>query len=90
MDEIKVSSIDAKQLRKGWQEDFESCVREVIEAINNARTGAIISDSEELVRQTMAKFRQKVFQKAIQMKTDAAEAAFSPSAQEKCKRKVSQ
>ena len=65
-------------------------MREVTEVINNARTGAIISDSEELVRQTMAKFRQKVFQKAIQMKIDAAEATFSPSAQEKCKRKVSQ
>jgi len=51
-------------------------------ALSEARAGAIIADSEYGVRDAMARFRQKVYQKAVQMKADkAAKAAFSPSAQ---------
>jgi len=38
----------------------------------------VIDDSEEPVRRALAKLRQKVFEKALQMKTDAASAAFPP------------
>jgi len=68
------------------EKDIQSCIDEVTEAINAARTGAIIDDSEEPVRIATAKLRQKIFQKALQMKTDAAAAAFSPSAQGKNKK----
>jgi hypothetical protein len=61
------------------KEDVRECIAEVTEAINTARTGAVIDDSEEPVRIATAKLRQKIFQKALQMKTDAAQAAFSPS-----------
>jgi len=86
MDETKLPEIEAKKLRESLENDIQSCIDEVTEAINTARTGAIIDDSEEPVRIATAKLRQKIFQKALQMKTDAASAAFPPSARRKSKR----
>ena len=81
MDDVKVPGIDAKQLEKSLREEFERCLAAVVAAVDGARVGAIIDDSEEPVRQATGRLRQKIFEKAIQMKTDAAEAAFSPSGQ---------
>jgi len=56
-------------------------LRETVDALNQARDGAIIADSEWIVRDAMARFKQKVFETGVQLKVDkAAEAAFSPSA----------
>jgi hypothetical protein len=79
MSEVKVSGLDAKQLEKSLREDFERCLAAVVQAVDGARIGAIIDDSEEPVREATGRLRQKIFEKAIQMKTEAAEAAFSPS-----------
>lgn len=81
MDEVKVPGLDAKQLEQSLREDFERCLAAVVAAVDGARLGAIIDDSEEPVRDATGRLRQKIFEKAIQMKTEAAEAAFSPSAQ---------
>lgn len=80
MDDVRVAKIDAKQLETSLREEFERCIAAVAQAVDGAKMGAIIDDSEEPVRQATAQLRQKIFEKAIQMKTDAAEAAFSPSA----------
>lgn len=79
MDEMKVVGIDRQKLEKLLKDDIQRCIAEVTEAIDTARIGAIIDDSEEPVRIATSRLRQMIFQKAIQMKTDAAEAAFSPS-----------
>jgi hypothetical protein len=79
MDEMHVPGIDPQKLEKLLKDDFQRCITEVTEAIDTARIGAIIDDSEEPVRMATSRLRQMIFQKAIQMKTDAAEAAFSPS-----------
>ena len=79
MDEMKVPGIDRQKLEKLLKDDFQRCIAEVTEALDTARIGAIIDDSEEPVRMATSRLRQMIFQKAIQMKTDAAEAAFSPS-----------
>jgi len=79
MDERHVAGIDRVALEKQLKEDFERCLAEVVEAIDTARPGAVIDDSEEPVRIATSRLRQRIFQKAIQMKTHAAEAAFSPS-----------
>lgn len=79
MDGTKLPRIEAEQLEQLLKEDVRECIAELTEAINTARTGAVIDDSEEPVRIATAKLRQKIFQKALQMKTDAAQAAFSPS-----------
>jgi hypothetical protein len=79
MDDMQVPSIDRQKLQELLKEDFQRCIDQVIEAIDTARIGAIIDDSEEPVRMATSRLRQVIFEKAIQMKTDAAEAAFSPS-----------
>jgi hypothetical protein len=79
MDEMQVPGIDRQKLENLLKDDFQRCIAEVTEAVDKARIGAIIDDSEEPVRMATSRLRQMIFQKAIQMKTDAAEAAFSPS-----------
>jgi len=71
--------ITPEQLAKAMEADYQKLVQQVIAAVNEAPDGAVISGSEELVRETMARFRQKVYEKAIQLRTQAAQAAFSPS-----------
>ena len=79
MDEMQVPSIDRQELEELLKDDFQRCIAEVTTAVDKARIGAIIDESEEPVRMATARLRQMIFQKVIQMKTDAAEAAFSPS-----------
>lgn len=86
MDKIQLPPIDAKDLEQSLIEDFRQCISEVTQAVNQAHAGALIDESEQPVREATAKLRQKVFEKAIQKKTDAAQAAFSPSGQRKHKR----
>jgi hypothetical protein len=66
-------------LKKASAEDVERLMAEVQSAVDNAADGAIISGSEEAVREAMARFRERVYQKAVQLKADAGASAFSPS-----------
>jgi hypothetical protein len=61
--------------------EMEQTLREVAAAVNAAPDGAWIEGSEHQVREVMGRLRQRVFERATQMRIDAAEAAFSPSAQ---------
>jgi malonyl CoA-acyl carrier protein transacylase len=67
------------QLKKAVQGDVERLLAEVESAVDNAPDGGIISGSEEAVREAMARFRERVYQKAVQLKADAGASAFSPS-----------
>jgi len=58
---------------------MEAMLGQVADAINDAPPGHIISGSEEQVRDLFADLRQQAFEKGLQMRTDAAEAAFPPS-----------
>lgn len=87
MDKMKLPEIEAEKLKQLLQKDFEQCVVEVVEAIDAAKAGSIIDHSEEPVRMATAKLRQKIFEKALQMKTDAAQAAFPPRHRAKTKSK---
>ena len=57
---------------------FEDLCRHVARAVNEAPTGHVLNHSEEPVRDLLADFRQLVYQTAVQLRIDAAEAAFSP------------
>ena len=82
MNKDKDVRLEASELKQAMAEDFEKLVALTADALNNARDGAIIADSEKIVHDAMASFRQNVYQKAVQMKADkAAKAAFSPCAQ---------
>ncbi len=61
------------------RERFERLMREVAAAVNAAPAGKVIRGSEEQVRDLLGEFRRGVYETALQMRVDAAEAAFSPS-----------
>jgi len=63
------------QMRK----KVEEALGRVADAINEAPPGQVISGSEEQVRDLFADLRQQAFEEGLQMRVDAAEAAFSPS-----------
>jgi hypothetical protein len=63
------------QMRK----KVEEALGRVADAINDAPPGKIISGSEEQVRDVFAELRQQVFETGLQMRVNAAEAAFPPS-----------
>jgi hypothetical protein len=58
----------------------EEVLGRVADAINEAPPGRIISGSEEPVRDLFADLRQHAFEAGLQMRLNAAEAAFPPSA----------
>ena len=86
MDKMNLPEINDRKLKELLKKDFEDCIAEVVEAIDSAKAGSIIDDSEEPVRIATGRLRQKIFEKALQMKLDAAAAAFSPSGQNKNKK----
>ena len=81
MDEKSLPKLDRQRYVEQMREEFERTLREVAEAVDNAPTGAVIRGSEHQARDALERFREKAFEKAIQMKVDAAEAAFPPSDQ---------
>ncbi len=61
------------------RERMEAMLGRVADAINEAPPGRIISGSEEQVRDLFTDLRHQAFETGLQMRVDAAEAAFSPS-----------
>jgi hypothetical protein len=58
---------------------LEEALGKVADAVNEAPPGRIIAGSEEEVRDIFAGLRKDAFETALQMRIDAAEAAFPPS-----------
>ena len=73
------SKITKKQLRQALTVDFDSLIDDVVEAMNTAKPGSIIDDSEEPVRDAAGQFRRMVFEKALELRGQSE--AFSPSGQ---------
>ena len=61
------------------REKMEATLGQVADVINQAAPGQIIAGSEERVRDLFADLRQHAYQTGVQMRLDAAEAAFPPS-----------
>lgn len=76
-----VPKLDRERLLKELLVEAERTVNEVANAVDNAKAGRIIRDSEEPARDALDRFRALVYERTMQAKVDAAEAAFSPSAQ---------
>jgi hypothetical protein len=68
----------AQQLAERMRGEFEGMMMQVAQAVNEAAEGRVIVDSEEKVRDLLGEFRRCTYQTALQMRVDAAEAAFSP------------
>lgn len=72
--------LSAEDLLAQLRGPFEKLCAEVAAAVNQAQAGQVINQSEEKVRDLLADFRQATFQAALQLRLDAAQAAFPPPA----------
>lgn len=72
--------VSPQQFAESMKGEFEEFAKQVMEAVNDASDGQWIAGSEEQVRDLCAEMRKKVFERAVQKRVDAAEAAFPPSA----------
>ena len=72
--------ITPEELKAAMAEDMDGLFAEMAEAMNRAKPGRIIADSEEPVRDAHAEFRQRAYQKALEL-LQARQESFSPSAQ---------
>ena len=72
--------VPPQQFAESMKQEFEEFAKQVMEAVNDAPDGQWIAGSEEQVRGLCAEMRQRVFERAMQQRVDAAEAAFPPSA----------
>jgi len=71
--------VSPEQFAESMKQEVEQYLKEVMEAVNEAPDGEWIAGSEERVRDLSAEMRRRVFEKAVQKRVDAAEAAFPPS-----------
>jgi len=73
------NQVSAKELKQAMAADFDRLAEEVATAMNAAKDGHIIADTEELVRDANAVFREQMYARAISLLQSKQE-AFSPSA----------
>jgi hypothetical protein len=76
---MALPKLDREAYEEQMRAEFERAMREVADAVDNAPQGRVIRDSEEKARDALDRFRRIAYEKAIQMKVNAAEAAFPPS-----------
>ena len=72
--------VQPEEFAESMKGEMDQYLKEVMEAVNQARDGEWIAGSEERVRDLSAAMRRRVFERAVQQRVDAAEAAFPPSA----------
>jgi hypothetical protein len=72
--------VTAEEIEALLTEDVRALAEEMAAAMNDARGGRIIADSEEPVRDAHGRFRQQAYQKVLSL-LQAKQEAFSPSAQ---------
>ena len=75
MDDTRVN---VEELKLNLSGEIDALVAKVADAMNTARAGRIIADSEEKVRDAHTEFRQHLFEKALHLLQTKQE-DFSPS-----------
>jgi hypothetical protein len=77
MDDKKITP---EELKAAWEKDLDAMAERVAAAINSARPGHIIDESEEPVRDANAEFRERAYQKAVDLlQNKQLQEDFSPS-----------
>jgi hypothetical protein len=71
--------VDKQEYAARMQVECRRIMESIMEAVNSAPTGNVISGSEMQVRDLMAQLRQKAFETAVQMRIDSTESSFSPA-----------
>ena len=70
--------LSAQDLLDQLRGHFEKLCSDVAAAVNSAPAGQVINASEEKVRDLLADFRLATYQTAVQLRLQAAQAAFPP------------
>jgi hypothetical protein len=73
--------LDREAYKAAMRRKVEEALDAIVDSVDGATPGRIIRESEEKVRDIFADLRQDAYERVLQMKVDAAEAVFSPSAQ---------
>ena len=69
----RLLTMDKEQFISEMQSGIRDLLCQVADAVNGAETGNVINGSEIAVRDAMAVFRERAFQKAVQMRIDSTE-----------------
>ena len=77
----RLARITKEQLIAQMRAEFERTMAQVTEAVNDAKDGHLIDDSEERCRDVLGEFRRRAYERALQLRVEATEAdpSFSPS-----------
>ena len=78
---MTLPKLDREAYENQMRAEMERVLQEVADAVDNAPQGRVIRDSEEKARDALDRFRRVAYDRAVQMKVNAAEAAFPPSEQ---------
>ena len=81
MKDKSLPGLNREQYLTEMREELDRTLQEVADAVDEAPVGRVIRDSEHRARDALERFREKAYEKAMQLKIDAAEAAFPPSDQ---------
>lgn len=74
--------ITPEQLDVVLEKEYQELKKRICDAMNAAKAGRIVADTEEPVRDAHAVFREQAYQKALDLLAkQSAQEAFSPSAQ---------
>lgn len=72
--------IEQDEYLQQMRAEVDRILRQVADAVNAAPDGNVINGSEMQVRDLMKELRKTAYEKAVQMRVDATEANFFPSA----------
>lgn len=75
----RLIQVDREQLAAQFHQEMEQTLARVMDAVNAAPDGRLIEASEGPVYDLMKDLERRVFEKALQMRVDSTESAFSPS-----------
>ena len=76
----RLVQMSKEQYVAAMRPEMERILGEIADAVNKAPDGHLIAGSEMQVRDLMGQLRTMAYEKAVQMRIDETEGAFSPSA----------
>lgn len=74
----RLASADQDDLKRRMRQRVEACLDKVMAAVNSARDGHLIDDSEVAANDLLNELKREVYEEALQARIDATEASFSP------------
>jgi hypothetical protein len=76
----RLIQVERERLAAEMHGDVEAVLAQVMDAVNAAKEGRLIEDSERPVLELMRDFQKRAYEKALQLRVDSTESTFSPSA----------